>query len=292
MQAVVRVFRTAMLGWWNDRALSLGAAISFYALFSIGPVLLASVTIAGFFFGQEAARGAVVAEADGLIGTSAAAALDSMLGAATHFGSSPLSIAFGMTMFFILATGAIVELQDDLNIIFKAHPKGGDFWVIVRSRLISAAMVLTLGFLLLISLVLDAGLTAVSNYLLDRFDSMQPLIVFLKMMLSLSVETMLFAAIFRLLPEKRLEWPTVLAGALLTAVLFEIGKFLIGAYISQSGVVTTYGSAASLVTILLWIFYSCQIFLFGAEFTWALARERGSANEDEPHGEPRPQARP
>ncbi|MER0237603.1 YihY/virulence factor BrkB family protein [Fulvimarina sp. MAC8] len=283
MQKIVRLFRAAIIGWWNDRALSLGAAISFYALFSLGPVLLASVTIAGLFFGHDATRLAVVDEAGSLIGTDAAGALDSMLSAATQFGTGWFSILFGVAMFFVLATGAIVELQDDLNIIFRSQPKVGDFWAIVRGRLISLALVLTLGFLLLISLVIDAGLTALSAYILTRFEDLTVLVVGLNVLFSWTVATALFALIFRLLPNKRLEWLTVIVGAALTAALLEIGKFLIGLYIGQSGITSTYGSAASLVTILLWIFYTCQIFLFGAEFTWAYSVERGTSE-----GEPQP----
>ncbi|MDY8110264.1 YihY/virulence factor BrkB family protein [Fulvimarina sp. 2208YS6-2-32] len=287
MKTFLRVTKAAMVGWWNDRALSLGAAISFYALFSLAPVLLASVTIAGLFFGQDAARLAVVDEAGGLIGADAAAALDSMLSAAKQFGTGPLSLLFGIAMFFILATGAIVELQDDLNIIFRSQPEGGNVWVMIKSRLISAALVLTLGFLLLISLVLDAGLTALSSYLLDRFEDMRPFIVVLNVLFAWLIASTMFALIFRLLPEKRLEWHTVIVGAALTGALIEIGKFLIGLYIGRSGITSTYGSAASLVTILLWIFYTCQIFLFGAEFTWAYARERGTSDgETRAHADP------
>ncbi|EAU43002.1 hypothetical protein FP2506_09171 [Fulvimarina pelagi HTCC2506] len=281
MPKIARLFKAAILGWWNDRALSLGAAISFYALFSLGPVLLASVTIAGLFFGQDATRLAVVDEAGALIGADAAGALDSMLSAATQFGTGWFSVLFGIGMFFVLATGAIVELQDDLNIIFRSEPKYGDFWTIVRGRLISLALVLTLGFLLLISLVIDAGLTALSNYILDRFEDLTVLILGLNILFSWAAGTTLFALIFRLLPDKRLEWLTVIVGAALTAALLEIGKFAIGLYIGQSGITSTYGSAASLVTILLWIFYTCQIFLFGAEFTWAYSVERGTSEGEQ-----------
>lgn len=286
MQMILRLFKAAIIGWWNDRVLSLGAAISFYALFSLGPVLLASVTIAGLFFGHDATRLAVVDEAGSLIGKDAAGAIDSMLSAATQFGPDTFSVLFGVVMFFVLATGAIVELQDDLNIIFRSEPVGGGFWAIVRGRLISLALVLTLGFLLLISLVIDAGLTALSGYLLDRFDDLTILIVSLNILFSWAAATTLFALIFRLLPNKRLEWLTVIVGAGLTAALLEVGKFVIGLYIGRSGITDTYGSAASLVTILLWIFYTCQIMLFGAEFTWAYSVERGTSR-----GESRPEDR-
>ncbi|MEN3792596.1 YihY/virulence factor BrkB family protein [Fulvimarina sp. MAC3] len=283
MQTILSLFKAAIIGWWNDRALSLGAAISFYALFSLGPVLLASVTIAGLFFGHDATRLAVVGEAGSLIGKDAANSIDSMLSAAIQFGPDTFSILFGVVMFFVLATGAIVELQDDLNIIFKAQPSGGNFWGIVRGRLISLALVLTLGFLLLISLVIDAGLTALSSYILARFQDLTVLVVGLNVLFSWAAATSLFALIFRLLPDKRLEWLTVIVGAALTGLLLEIGKFAIGLYIGESGITTTYGSAASLVTILLWIFYTCQILLFGAEFTWAYSVKRGtSAGEPEP----------
>jgi membrane protein len=268
------LLRTALMGWWNDRALSLGAAISFYAIFSLAPVLLIVVSVAGLFFGREAAQGAIVAEIGGMAGVEPAAAVEAMIVGASDVGTSVIGTIIGIVTFFFLATGAFVELQDDLNIIWKVEPKASGFLALLRTRLLSLALVLSIGFLLLISLVLDAGLTAATGYVEQALPHSGTIISTLNFALSLLMAILLFALIFKILPDADIAWRDVATGAVITGVLFALGKLLIGYYLGQSGVASSYGAAASLVTLLLWVYYSSQILLLGAEFTKAYADHR------------------
>lgn len=272
---VPRLLKTALAGWWNDRALSLGAAISFYTLFSMAPVLLIVVSVAGLIYGREAAQGAIVDEIDGLIGTGPAGAIEAMIASASNFGSSIVGTVVGFVTFLFLATGALVELQDDLNIIWKAPPpQKSTILVLLRTRLLSLALVVAIGFVLLVSLILDAGLSALTAYLPRILPGSEPIIFTLNSAFALAVACVLFALIFKVLPDVDIAWRDVLVGAILTGFLFTLGKFLIGLYIGRSGVASSYGAAGSLVTILIWVYYSSQILLFGAEFTKAVADHR------------------
>ncbi|HEX2018759.1 MAG TPA: YihY/virulence factor BrkB family protein [Aurantimonas sp.] len=268
------LLRTALMGWWNDRALSLGAAISFYTIFSLAPVLLIVVSVAGLFFGREAAQGAIVAEIGGMAGAEPAAAVEAMIAGASDVGTSVIGTTIGIVTFFFLATGAFVELQDDLNIIWKVEPKASGVLALLRTRLLSLALVLSIGFLLLISLVLDAGLTAATGYVEQALPHSGAVVSTLNFALSLVMAILLFALIFKILPDADIAWRDVGTGAVITGVLFALGKLLIGYYLGQSGVASSYGAAASLVTLLLWVYYSSQILLFGAEFTKAYADHR------------------
>jgi membrane protein len=272
-----RLTKAAAAGWWNDRAMSLGAAIAFFTIFSLAPILLASISIAGLAFGQEAARGAVVAELGHLLGPEAASAIEAMIANASNVGSGIIGTAIGAVTFLLLATGAIVELQDDLNLIWKAKPAESygimDF---VRTRLVSVALVVGFGFLLLVSLVVDAGLSAIATSLHGALPSLEIVLWMLNAALGLSSAVLLFAMVFKILPTVDLTWRDVWIGALGTGVLFTLGKFAIGFYLGTSGIASSYGAAAAIITILLWVYYSSLILLFGAEFTKAFAESRGS----------------
>jgi membrane protein len=261
-----RLLKAAFAGWWNDRAMSLGASIAFFTVFSLAPMLLAAIAVAGLAFGREAAQGAIVGELGGLIGTNEASALEAMIASASNVGSGILG-----------TTIAVVELQDNLNIIWKAKPPA-NFGILsfVRTRLVSLALVLGVGFLLLVSLVIDTGLTAVGHYLEANFSGATIILRFLNSLVAFAVATLLFAMMFKLLPAVDLRWSDVWTGSLVTALLFTLGKFLIGYYLGKSNVASSYGAAASIITILLWIYYSSLILLFGAEFTKAYAESRGS----------------
>ena len=275
IRMIPQLLKTALAGWWNDRALSLGAAISFYTLFSMAPVLLIVVSVAGLIYGREAAQGAIVAEIGGVIGAEAAAAIEAMIASASDFGSSILGTVIGFATFLFLATGALVELQDDLNIIWKAPPpERSGVITLVRTRLLSLALVVAIGFVLLVSLIIDAGLSALTGYVANALPGSEAIVFTLNFAFSLGVASLLFALIFKVLPDVPIAWRDVLVGAILTGLLFALGKFLIGLYIGRSGVASSYGAAASLVTILLWVYYSSQILLFGAEFTKAYADHR------------------
>jgi membrane protein len=271
------LFRTALGGWWNDRAMSLGAAIAFFTVFSLAPMLLVAIGVAGLVFGQQAAQGAIVQELGGLIGGEASAALEAMIASAGRFGSDVLSITIGVATFLFVATGAIIELQDDLNIIWKVKPPErygvSEF---VHTRLLSMTLIVGFGFLLMVSLILDAGLTRLGAYVEASFSGASVILRILNSLIAFAIAAQLFAMIFKILPSVELSWRDVWMGAVVTAVLFTAGKFAIGYYIGKSGVASAYGAAGSIVTILLWIYYSSLILLFGAEFTKAYAESRGT----------------
>jgi membrane protein len=271
------LFRTALAGWWTDRAMSLGAAIAFFTVFSLAPMLLVAIGVAGLAFGPEAAQGAVVQELGGLIGGQTGEALEQMIASAGQFEAGVIGIAVGITTFLFLATGAIIELQDDLNIIWKVTPPA-NYGVaeFIRTRILSLTLIVGFGFLLMVSLLLDAGLTRLGAYLEAGFSGASVILRTLNSAVAFAIATLLFAMIFKILPAVELTWRDVWMGATVTAILFTAGKFAIGYYIGKSGVASAYGAAGSIVTILLWIYYSSLILLFGAEFTKAYAETRGS----------------
>jgi len=263
-------------GWINDRALSMGASLAFYTTFSMSPLLLIVISIAGIWFGNDVARSAVVGEFAHLAGSAAAQSINALLLNAHLFGSGSIGIALGLFTFFISATAAFIELQDDLDAILRAEaPPLARYWVFLRQRLISMAMILAIGFLLIVSLTIDAGVSAFDKYL--DFDIMNAYVAVMAIGGNLVVSILLFSLIFRYLPTIRLPWKPVLVGAALTAVTFLVGKFLIGFYLGQSHVASAFGAAASLITVLLWVYYSSQILLFGAEFIATICGRRLTA---------------
>jgi len=267
----------AAQGWWDDRAMSMGAAIAFYTLFSLAPVLLIAVAVAGMAFGREAAQGAVVAEIGGLIGQQSAESVQALIASAGNMGSGIVGTISGVVTFAVLATGAFAELQDDLNIIWRVKPaQGYGLASFIRTRVLSFALIVTIGFLLLASLAIDAGVSAISESLSQVYSDLSAALHVLNLAISLIISTILFALIFKVLPDTDIAWRDVWFGAVVTALLFSTGKFLIGLYLGQSNIASSYGAAASLITILLWIYYSSQILLFGAELTKAFAERRGS----------------
>ncbi|HVJ41871.1 MAG TPA: YihY/virulence factor BrkB family protein [Dongiaceae bacterium] len=255
----------AVEAWSNDRALSMGASLAFYTVFSMAPLLLIAISIAGLFFGNDVAREAVVDEFRLLAGTSAAGAIDSLLISASHFGSGLVGITIGVCTFLVSATAAFIELQDNLNAILRAPPPAfSKYWIFMRQRFISLAMILAIGFLLLVSLALDAGIAAFGHYF--QVDAVAVVLAIVTFLANIAMSVLLFTLIFKVLPNAHLSWRAVLWGAVFTATLFIIGKFLIGFYLGQSHIASTYGAAASLITVLLWVYYSSQILLIGAEF--------------------------
>jgi membrane protein len=272
-----RLINAAGRGWWEDRAMSLGAAIAFFTTFSLAPILLGAIAVAGIAFGREAAQRAMVSELGNLIGEKGASTLDTMIASASDVGSGVGGTVVGAAMFVLVATGAIIELQDDLNIIWKAKPEETsgvlDF---LRTRLLSLALILGIGFLLLVSLVIDAGLSSFGSYLEAEFSGAALLLSVLNSFVSFGIAVLLFAMIFRILPAVDLTWRDVGMGAVVTAVLFTLGKVLIGFYLGRSNLASSYGAAASIITIMLWVYYSSLILLFGAEFTKVFAGAYGT----------------
>jgi membrane protein len=248
----------------------MGAAIAFYAIFSLAPVLLIVIAIGGLVFGGDVAQTAVLAQFGGLIGPSGAESLAKILHSASNFGSGLLGTAIGIGTFLVTASGAFGELQADLNAIWRAPPpKYSSVVAFLIARLLSFAMIAVIAFLLMISLTFDALASAASQYFAWQDEAM--LVTGINLLFSVAMSTALFALIYKLLPSIRIPLRTVLPGAFLTAVLFVLGKFVIGFYLGRSNIATTYGAAASVITIMLWVYYSAQILLFGAEFTRAFA---------------------
>jgi membrane protein len=266
--------KQAVNGWLEDRAASMGAALAYYTAFSMAPLLIIAITVAGFFFGRDAAQEAMIDQLQGLLGNGGAAAINDVLKSTSNLGSG-VALIVGIGALVLGATTAFVELQDDLDRIWKAEPRVGSGIVnLIWSRLLSFGMVLFIGFLLAVSLALSAGVAALGNALFARVEILLHVITFVS---SFAVVTLLFAMIYKVLPNADIDWKDVWVGAAITALLFEIGKFLIGLYIGKSSVGSSFGAAGPFVVLMLWIYYSTQIFLLGAEFTFAYAT-RGNSN--------------
>ena len=270
------LLQLTVVRWTSDRGPKLAAALAFYTSFAVAPVLLIAIALAGLFFGEDAARGAVSREISGLVGTRIGRGIEEMLKTAWQPRAGAIATLLGIIALLFGASGVFVELQDSLNIIWKVKKKAGrGLWGTIRDRFLSFTMVLGIGFLLLVSLALSAGLEALSH-LMTRGNGQTLLIGLVNPVLSLVVISGLFAAAFKILPDAETRWRDVAVGAILTAVLFTLGKHLIGLYLGRSTICSTYGAAGSFVLLLLWIYYSSQVFFFGAEFTKAWADLRGA----------------
>jgi membrane protein len=271
------VLKAAFAGWWNDNVPRMGAALAYYTLFSLAPILIVAIAIAGLAFGPEAVRGEIVGQIEGLVGREGALAVQAMLEGAAKPSSSVLATIIGIITFFLGATGAFLELQTDLDAIWRVKPKSrGNFLRdLLMQRFISFGLVLGFAFLLLTSLVVSAALAALHTYLGNAFPGGAVLWEAVNSIVSLLVITLLFAMIYKVLPDVKLTWSDVWVGALVTAGLFTIGKFLIGLYIGTSAFASAYGAAGSVIVVLLWVYYSSQVVLLGAEFTRAYVAQFG-----------------
>jgi membrane protein len=276
MRKVWVLLKAMVTDFMADDCLSRGAAIAYYTIFSIAPVLIIVIAIAGLAFGREAAQGAIFGQLQGLMGDQAAGVIQTMLKGADNKTAGIWATAIGVGTLIVTASGVFSEMQTSLNLIWKAEPNLGTVTRMVRARLASLGLVMTLGFLLLVSLVVSAALKALSDYVNDVFPGAHILFQALSFLVSFLLIAMLFAAIYKVLPDKRIAWRDVFAGALATSFLFTLGKFAISLYIGSSSMATTYGAAGSLLIVLLWIYYSAQIFLLGAEFTKVYAETHGS----------------
>jgi membrane protein len=263
------------LSFIEDEALSRGAAIAFYAVTSLAPVLLIVIAIAGLVFGRGAAQDAISGQFNTLMGQQAAEVLQSVIAGASTKSSGIIATIVGIAMLIVTASGVFGEMQAALNTIWKTQSQETALSRLIRARIMSLGLVAALGFLLVVSLAVSAGLTAFANYL-DRLP-VGPLILYgLNFFVSWLLFALLFGAIYKVLPDRALQWRDVIVGALLTSLLFNIGKSLIGWYIGSSAIASSYGAAGGLIVLLLWVYYSAQIFLFGAEFTKAYAIAHGS----------------
>jgi membrane protein len=279
-----KMLKSTVLAFIEDEALSRGAAIAFYTVTSIAPILLIVVAIAGLVFGRDAAQGAITAQLGGLMGQQTAELLQGAVASASGKSSGILATIIGLVTVIITASGVFGEMQSALNAIWKAKPEGTTVSRLIRARAASLGLVAALGFLLIVSLVVSAGLTAFGNYLNTILPFGKVILSVLNTVVSVGLLSLLFAAIYKVLPDRHLEWRDVIIGAVVTAILFTIGKSLIGWYIGSSAVASTYGAAGALIILLLWVYYSAQIFLLGAEFTKIYANRHGS-KQDQPVAE-------
>jgi len=263
--------------WAEHESPRLGAALAFYTVFAIAPLFVILLAITGFVLGEDAARRQVFDELQRLIGQPGGQALESMAVASKKSGSGWWATLVALGTLFLGATGVFAQLQESLNTVWNLRRKPGrQISRFVKVRLISFAMVLCIGFILLVSLVINAGLAALGKYMSGLIPGQEVLWQIVNFLVSIGVVTLLFGMIFKVLPDARIAWRDVWVGALLTAVLFSIGKSLLGLYLGKSSVASVYGAAGSLVVILMWVYYSAQILLFGAEFTRLYAIKCGS----------------
>lgn len=284
-RALWELLQEAGAEWLDDKAPRLGAALAYYTIFALAPLLLIVIAVAGFVFGEEAARGELFEQIRGLVGDQGAAAIETMLANANQRESSTLATIVGVAMLLIGAAGLFGQLQDALNTVWEVQPKAGrGIWGFVRDRFLSFTMVLGCAFLLLVSLVISAVLAALGSLFGDWQTSFVGQII--NIVISFGVITGLFAMIYRFLPDVQLAWKDVWLGAAITALLFTVGKWLIGLYLGHSTIGSTYGAAGSLAVLLVWLYYSAQIFLFGAELTKAYADRYGSRIVPKSYAEP------
>ena len=275
LKVICQLLSATYTKWTEDHAQGLGAALAFYAVFSLAPLLLIVIAIVGGVFGQEAAQGQIIGQIQGLVGEESANAIQRMIEEARKPAAGIIATVLAMVMLLLGATGVFAQLQEALNTIWRVEAKPGEgIWKILKDRFVSLMAVLGTGFLLLISLIISAGLSAVGTTLGQFLPVPGFLMQTINFFVSFAIVTFLFAMIYKLLPDISIQWRDVWIGAIITSLLFTIGKFLIGVYLGKSDVGIAYGAAGSLVVILFWVYYASQIFLFGAEFTAVYAESR------------------
>ena len=272
------LFRDAATAWSDDYAPSMGAALAYYTMFSVAPLLLIVISVAGLVFGAEAARGEIFGQLRGLVGETGALAIQGVLESISKPAEGVMATIIGLVVLLLGATTVFGELQDALDRIWRApaRTRSSGVWTLLRSRLLSFGMIMGIGFLLMVSLVASAVLSALGKWWSPLFGGWTTVLHVVNFAFSFALATTMFAMIYKIMPRVRIQWRDVWIGAGVTALMFTIGKLLIGLYIGRSGVASTFGAAGSLVVVMLWVYYSAQIFLLGAEFTWVYAHAFGS----------------
>ena len=280
---ILALAKDAFKGWKQDNCLSMGAALAFYSMLSLAPLLVLVVTVAGLVIGRDEARELLLTQMSGLVGETGGQGIQSLLDAASSEKEGLVQSIISFGVLIVGATTVLGELQDDLNRIWKSQAaKVSGIWGQVRKRLLSFGLIVALGFLLLVSLAVSAAVSYIGSVLLGGSETLGHVLVFAG---SLALTTLLFALTFKFLPSRRIPWGDVFLGAFITAVLFGIGKFLIGLYIGKSAVASNYGAAGTLVVVIVWVYYSSQIFFLGAEFTRAYSELHGSKKRDPANAE-------
>ena len=292
-----RLFVTAGKAWVDDYAPSMGAAISYYTIFSLAPLLVIVIAVAGALFGAEAVQGQIVSQLSGLIGEEGAALVQGLVASASDTDRGLVAGLISLVVLLLGATTVFAELQSALDRIWhvpEAHKPAGVMGLL-RARLLSFGLILGVAFLMMVSLAVSAGIAAFGGWAGGLLPGWEITLHVLNIGVSLTITTLLFGMIFKFMPSTPIAWRDVWVGALVTAVLFEVGKLLIGLYLGKSGVTESFAAAGSLVVLLAWVYYAAQIFLFGAEFTKAYAEEHGSksgqpvrASPGLPQGQPQP----
>jgi membrane protein len=281
-----RLLLNAGQSWLDHRAASKGAAVAFYTMFSMAPILVLVTAIAGAFFGPSAAQGQIVAQLSGLVGEVGAQALQTALISANNDQGGAIATAVATALLLVGATTVFSELKDSLDEIWQIpKPPASGIVTLIRTRLLSFGLILVLGFLLLVSLVVNAALALLQSYWSGVWSDFLMILTPLSALFSFLVIASMFAAIFKMLPQAPLSWRDVFIGSLGTAALFTLGKYVIGVYLGNSGISSTYGAAGSLAALLIWIYYSAQIFFFGAEFTRQYALSFGSLRDAKNHAD-------
>ena len=279
------MIKAALAAWLDDYAPSMGAALSYYTVFSLAPLLVIVISVAGLIFGADAVRGAVFAQIDGLMGAEAAKGIQELLRSVSKPSTGILGTVLGLVVLLIGATTVFGELQDALDRIWRAPARATSSGLVtlVRTRLLSFGMILGIAFLLMVSLVAGAGIAALGKWSGGWFEGWEVLAQIINSVVGFLMTTAVFAMIYKLMPRVRVSWGDVWVGAVVTALLFTAGRFLISLYIGKTGVASGFGAAGSVAVVFVWVYYSAQIFLVGAEFTWVYAQRFGSRRA---HAEP------
>ncbi len=276
-KGIWEVLKNSFSGFSNDRILKLSAALAYYTVFSVGPLLIVIVYLCSFFFGKQAVEGNIMGQIQGFVGHDAAVQLQDIIKNAAVSGKGTIAITMGIITLVIGATSMFSEMQDSINMIWelKTKPKSA-IWLFIKTRLLSFGVIGSLGFLLLVSLAVSGVIEALSTRLQSHFHQVTVIVFYvLDLVINFVVISVLFGVIFKVLPDAKIKWRDVVAGAIATAVLFMLGKFAISFYITKTKVSSSYGTAGSLVVLLVWVYYSSVILYFGAEFTKAYALKYG-----------------
>lgn len=289
IKPIFRLLKEAFREWQQDKVSLLAAALAYYTVFSVTPLLVIAIAIAGAVFGEDAAKGEILQQINNLVGEQGAQVIEIGLANANQPQLSSTASLISVVILLVGASGVFAQLQEALNTVWDIKPKSDrGVWQFVRKRLLSFGMVLVIGFLLLVSLVFSAILSGISNLEMNLLPGWVSLLRLLNFLTSLGMISLLFALIYKYLPDVRIRWQDVWVGAIITALLFTLGKFLIGLYLGKGSLGSAYGAAGSLIIFLAWVFYSAQILLFGAEFTQVYARKYGRTISPDKHAEVSP----
>ncbi len=270
--------KKSVAAWSDDYASSMGAAIAYYTVFSIAPLLIIVISVAGLVWGRDAVQGEIVAQLSGLIGHDGAVGVQAIVESANRPAEGLIASAISVVILVIGATTVFAELQSALDRIWRTPvpAERSGIWNTLRSRMLSFGLVLGLAFLLSASLVISAAVAALGRWGSGFFPAWEVLLLLINTVISVAITTLLFAMIYKFMPRAKVAWRDVWVGAFVTSILFEVGKFLISLYVGKSSVTSSFAAAGSIVVLLIWVYYAAQVFLLGAEFTWVYASDHGS----------------